>query len=104
MPSLDVKLPPAIPVWMPTTAEERLHVSSSRRLTYCSYKAHMQGPADDVCWVIPGRIAMGAIPWGKANPRTQTSSITAILVRRMRRFCLPDGRSGGNCVRRAAEY
>ena len=80
MPSLDVKLPPAIPVWMPMTAEERLHVSNNRRLTYCSYKAHMQGPADDVCWVIPGRIAMGAIPWGKANPRTQTSSITAILL------------------------
>ncbi len=80
MPSLDVKLPPAIPVWMPTTAEERLHVSNSRRLTYCSYKAHMQGPADDVCWVIPGRLAMGAIPWGNANQRTQTSSITAILL------------------------
>ena len=80
MPSLDVQLPAAIPVWMPTTAEERLHVTSQRRLTYCSYKAHMEGPCDDACWVIPGRLAMGPIPWGKASKRTQTSSITAILL------------------------
>ena len=80
MPSLGIKLPAAIPVWMPTTAEDRLHVTSQRRLTYCSYKAHMEGPCDDVCWVIPGRLAMGPIPWGKASKRTQTSSITAILL------------------------
>lgn len=86
MPSLDVHLPAAIPVWMPNNAEERLHVKTNRRLTYCSYKAHMQGPADDCCWVIPGRIAMGPIPWGRANKRTQTSTITALLLGRCDTF------------------
>ena len=79
-PDLSIKLPAAIPIYMPSNAEERLHVSQSRRLTYCSYKAHMQGPCDDASWIIPGRIAMGAIPWGRANKRTQTSSITSLLL------------------------
>jgi hypothetical protein len=79
-PSIGINLPQAIPVFMPSNAEERLKANSTRRLTYCSYKAHMEGPCDDACWVIPGRIAMGAIPWGRASKRTQTSSITTLLL------------------------
>ena len=79
-PDLGIKLPAAIPVYMPTNAKERLEVTRSRRLTYCSYKAHMEGPCEDACWIIPGRIAMGCIPWGRASKRTQTSSITTLLL------------------------
>jgi len=79
-PDLGIKLPAAIPVYMPANAKERLEATQSRRLTYCSYKAHMEGPCDDACWIIPGRIAMGCIPWGRANKRTHTSSITSLLL------------------------
>ena len=80
MPSLDVELPPSIPVYMPNNAESRLNVNNQRRLTYCSYKAHMEGPTDDSCWAIPGKVAMGMIPWGRASKKTQTGSITALLL------------------------
>ena len=79
-PDLSIKLPAAIPVYMPSNAKDRLEVSNQRRLTYCSYKAHMEGPCEDACWIIPGRIAMGCIPWGRAHKRTQTSSITSLLL------------------------
>ena len=40
----------------------------------------MQGPTDDSCWCIPGRVAMGGIPWAKANKRQSLPAITALLL------------------------
>ncbi len=42
------------------TAQERLMYMQYRekRLLYGSYKAYHEGPADNSCWVIPGKLLM----------------------------------------------
>lgn len=79
-PSLGIVLPAAVPVYLPVSFHNRLHASQDTRLRYGAYKAHMSGPTDDSCWVIPGRVAMGSLPWGKATKRQSTPAVTAILL------------------------
>ena len=71
---------------MPNNADQRLFATQETRLRYGAYKAHMQGPTDDSCWCIPGRVAMGGIPWGKASRRQSTPAITALMLQGVSTF------------------
>lgn len=85
-PSLGISLPPALPVFLPQNAQQRLFATQETRLRYGAYKAHMQGPTDDSCWCIPGRVAMGGVPWGKASRRQSTPAITALMLQGVSTF------------------
>ena len=78
---VDVKKLPDLPlIFTPKTAEERLFVKDSRRLDYCGFRAHSEGPTDESCWVIPSRLCMGVIPWGIARKKESMSALTSILL------------------------
>ena len=79
-PSLGIKLPPAVAVYLPEDANKRLNASQDVRLRHGAYRAHMQGPTDDSCWAIPGRVAMGQIPCNLATKRQTMPGITALLL------------------------
>jgi hypothetical protein len=79
-PSIGIKLPPSVPVYLPDDANKRLHATQDMRLRHGAYKAHMAGPTDNSCWVIPGRVAMGQIPIGLATKRQSMPAITALLL------------------------
>jgi hypothetical protein len=49
--------------------------SLSDKQKYNSFKAKITGPTDDSCWIIPGRLAMGRIPLGKARAKGPVDSI-----------------------------
>jgi hypothetical protein len=49
--------------------------SLSDKQKYNSFKAKISGPTDDSCWIIPGRLAMGKIPLGKARAKGPVDSI-----------------------------
>ena len=73
---LDWKLPelPVIPV---IVAENITHEKStlSDKQKYNSFRAAMEGPTDYSCWIIPGRLAMGRIPIGKARSKGPVDSV-----------------------------
>lgn len=80
LPSLGIKLKPLPVIYIPKTAQERLFMKDSKRLEYCGFRAHCEGPSDDSFWIIPGRVCLGAFPWGVANKHTTASSISFILL------------------------
>jgi hypothetical protein len=79
-PSIGVKLPPALPVYLPSDFNKRLHATQESRLRHGAYKAHMEGPSDESCWAIPGRVMMGSLPKGLASKKSSMSAITSILL------------------------
>jgi hypothetical protein len=42
---------------------------------YNSFRASIEGPTDFSCWIIPGRLAMGKIPGGKARVKGPVDSV-----------------------------
>jgi hypothetical protein len=78
---VDAKKLPDLPlIFTPKTAEERLFVKDSRRLDYCGFRAHSEGPTDESCWVIPTRLCMGVIPHGLARRKELMTALTSILL------------------------
>lgn len=78
---VDVKHLPDLPlIFTPKTAEERLFVKDSRRLDYCGFRAHSEGPTDESCWIVPSRICMGVIPWGLARKKESMSALTSLFL------------------------
>jgi len=53
-PSMGCDLPPLPRIYMPNTAEERLHNPDSKRLKFFAWKGHCEGPTDRSCYIIPG--------------------------------------------------
>ena len=75
---MQCSLPPLPNLYFPKTAEERLHNPDKKRLMLHAFKAHCEGPSDSSCWVVPGRIAMGGYPLGRA--RAKVSQCEAMLA------------------------
>lgn len=61
-------------------ADARLNMTRQQRLEYRAYKANVEGPTDDSTWIIPGKLLMGKIPYGKARNNSSLDSISAIFL------------------------
>lgn len=66
-PSEGINLPLLPQIYIPHTAEGRLHLKNERRLDNCRFRDHMVGPTYDSNWIIPGVLCMGSMPWGAAE-------------------------------------
>lgn len=75
-----IKLPRLPPIFHSESAQERLTISKVKRLEYMGFKATVEGPTDDCCWIIPGKLLMGKIPYGKAKPGSSLDAISAIFL------------------------
>ena len=79
-PSMQCSLPPLPNLFYPKTAEERLHNPDKKRLLLHAFKAHCEGPSDSSCWVVPGRIAMGGYPLGRARAKVMQKMLSLVSV------------------------
>ena len=50
-----------------------------KRLLYCSYKAYHEGPTDDTCWVIPGKLLMGKCPYKKMFRNSNVIQLSVVM-------------------------
>lgn len=57
------------------TLHKFIEHSLADKQKYNSFKAIISGPTDHSCWIIPGRLAMGRIPIGKARAKGPVDSI-----------------------------
>jgi hypothetical protein len=81
-PSIGCDLPKLPKLHQPTTPEGLLNNSDNARLSYHAFRGHTEGPTDDSCWIVPGRICMGKFPHGLANrdSGTQQQAIPALML------------------------
>ena len=79
-PSIGIKLPSLPHIYMAETAEERLNIPDKKRLLMHGFQAKHEGPTDETCWIIPGRIALGRYPQGLARKRGPTTAISALML------------------------
>lgn len=63
IPSENMTLPDLLPMYIPISAKDRLHLRNDRRLNYYLFKDKMQGPTFDSNWIILHILLMGSIPW-----------------------------------------
>ena len=53
-----------------------LNALNDNSLCVCVYV----GPIDDSCWVIPGMLSVGGIPYGQTERKSSVSSVTEIML------------------------
>lgn len=81
-----IKLPRLPPIFHTESAQERLTISKTKRLEYMGFRATAEGPTEDSCWIIPGKLLMGKIPYGKAKPGSSLDAISAIFLNGVNQF------------------
>ena len=86
-PSVGVSLPSLPELYTPKTAGERLSISDERRLDTLGFRGVTEGPTDHSCWIIPGRLAMGRIPYGMATKKGKSMAILNLLFAGLNSFC-----------------
>lgn len=74
-----IDLPPLRPLKIPLKSEDFLSFEPNR-LHYCSFKAYMEGPTPDSCWIIPGRLAMGKLPTRSVHKQHVISAPSCIFL------------------------
>jgi hypothetical protein len=57
------------------TLSKVIEHSLADKQRYNSFRAMISGPTDHSCWIIPGKLAMGRIPVGKARAKGPVDSI-----------------------------
>jgi hypothetical protein len=71
---------PPLPVLPDLLDTNRIHdgekkaISTEARQKYNSFRAKQEGPTDNSCWIIPGKLLMGRIPCGKARKKGPVDS------------------------------
>lgn len=70
------KAPPDLPV-IPGMIDPNgnLMITEENKSKYNSFRKRMEGPTEHSCWIIPGVLAMGNLPIGRAWKRRQVKSI-----------------------------
>ena len=85
--SVGIDLPPLPVLYVPKSAQDRLMMSKATRLDTFAFRANTEGPTNNTCWIIPGRLMMGPPPFGAAYARGSLQATTAILLgKRVPRF------------------
>lgn len=84
-PSVGITVPKLPKLYEPSTADERLTVGSDR-LKYFGFRACAEGPSDASCWIIPGLLCMGGVPYGPARKNSSLESVAAIMLAGMGTF------------------
>ena len=79
-PSLGLKMPLLPKLFIPDEAEARLEVLAKRRMEHSNYRIVGEGPTFESCWVVPGKVAMGKLPHGKAHKKSSTPAVSALLL------------------------
>lgn len=86
-PSVGISLPPLPELYTPKSAGERLTISDERRLDTLGFRGVTEGPTDNSCWIIPGRLAMGRLPYGMATKKGKSMAILNLLFAGLNSFC-----------------
>jgi len=79
-PSVGIALPKLPKLFEPNTAETRLKNGGKDRLKYYGFAVYCAGPTDESCWLAPGLIAMGSIPFGFARINSSIDSVSALMM------------------------
>ena len=79
-PSVGINLPKLPKLYEPNTAETRLTSGGQSRLKYYGFSGCTEGPTDASCWVSPGLIAMGSIPFGAARKNSSLDSVSGVML------------------------
>ena len=74
VPREGINLPPLALIPAELGEDGSFKVDREVRPKYNSYRARMQGPTDDSCWIIPSKLAMGRIPLGPGWTKKRLSS------------------------------